>query len=97
MNSLFLLLNFIMQKSVNFCKKNAKKTILYDDRHLTRQFLKSPRGKNNWKSELPRALKAIALAVNIIFFVSCCYIIKNGVSLIAVINSFLLALHNYLY
>ena len=54
-------------------------------------------GKKNWKSELPRALKAIALAVNIIFFVSCCYIIKNGVPLIAVINSFLLALHNYLY
>ena len=96
MNSLFLLLNFIMQKSVNFCKKKMlRRPFLYDDRHLTRQFLKSPRGKNNWKSELPRALKAIALAA--IFFVSCCYIIKNGVLLIAVISSFLLALPNYLY
>ena len=74
-----------------------RRPFLHDDRHLTRQFLKSPRGKNNWKSELPRALKAIALAVNIIFFVSSCYIIKNGVPLIAVINSFLLALHNYFY
>ena len=64
---------------------------------MTRQLLKSPREKNNWKSELPRTLKAIALAVNIIFFVSCCYIIKNGLLLIAVISSFLLALPNYLY
>ena len=67
----------------------------HDDRHLTRQLLKSPREKNDWKSELPRALKAIALAF--LFFVSCCYIIKNGVLLIAVISSFLLALPNYLY
>lgn len=88
MNSLCLLLNFNMQKSVKFL-------FLHYDRHLTGQFLKSPREKNNWKSELPRALKAIALAV--IFFVSCCYIIKNGVLLIAVISSFLLTLPNYLY
>ena len=43
-----------------------RRPFLQDDRHLTRQLLKSPREKNNWKSELPCALKAIALAF--IFF-----------------------------
>ena len=63
-----------------------RRPFLHDDRYLTREFL---------KSQLPRAVKAIALAV--IFFVSCCYIIKNGVLLMAAISSFLLVLPNYLY